>query len=235
MTAPLVDQWLRLDLDGKTYLVYGYLDRTAGWSAKGVEVQGKPTAQDCHNAQNTPTVTFRMPMGNFAPLPAGEPEAYGLARPSWMRFFEAPAEAVWRTDPRLAKARHPEFPDDVQAMFFLQFPALEQMWVRIEAAVGNAYEGRLLNQPHAGGLQKDARVRIACPPGSTLPIWASPTVEANQQRYRGACAQCGFDWVVVPVDQLIQQQFPDAPPGAQLMSFTTRCALCQGTQVLSAV
>ena len=57
----------------------------------------------------------------------------------------------------------------------------------------------------------------------------------NLSKYRGACEQCGFDLVVAPIDELIRKTFPDAPPGAQLMSFTTRCALCQGTQVLRAV
>lgn len=233
MSKPIVGQWLRLDLGGKTYLVYGYLDRTAGWSAKGVEVQGQPTPQNCHDAQNAPPVTFRMPMGTFSPLPTGEPEAYGLGTPSWMRFFDT--ASPWHSDPRLAKARHPEFPDDVQTMFFLSFPALEQMWVRIEQQMERTWIGSLLNQPHAGGVERGSRVEIAVVPGSPLPVWISPTIQDNLSKYRGACAQCGFNLVVAPIDELIRKSFPDAPPGAQLMSFTTRCALCQGTQVLSAV
>lgn len=231
--------WIWLTLGTDRFLAFAYIDPTAGPSAKGVQVDGDPTSEQVEQLTTFPGSTFRMPMGDVAPLSAEDVAHLGLpTQPEWMQHYRAPATA-WSADPRLAGAFHPSHPNDLQAMFFMpRTGTVESMWVSLksEDRAVDGYLGELLNDAHGDpSLRSGTRVTIRPTPGVQQPIWVSDTMRSNYSKYRGACTECGFDLVLTPVEAIIAQTFPDVPPDARLEQFTTRCAMCQGTQMLKQV
>lgn len=77
---------------GGPFLVYYYVDRMAGPSAKGAHVSDPPTAKELDAVINTPGHTFRDPVGMGArALSVAELTAIKLpARPAWLDTFEPP-------------------------------------------------------------------------------------------------------------------------------------------------
>ena len=62
-------------------------------------------------------------------------------------------------------------------------------------------------------------------------IAVDSTARENFLRWEAKCVNCGFDLVLVPVEQLIEGQFESQGEGAEMLAFTTRCAMCQQTMV----
>lgn len=230
--------WLTLG-EGEHFLAFAYIDPTAGPSAKGVQISGMPTAEQIEKITTFPGSTFRMPMGQSTALSPHEIEQLGLPQsPEWMQHYKQP-ETPWSNDPRLAGAFHASYPNDLQAMFFMPCSGtVESMWVTLksEDPAVDGYVGQLLNDAHGDpDLRSGTMVTIRPTAGVQQPVWVSAVSRSNYSKYRGACTECGFDLVLTPVESIIAQTFPDVPPDARLEQFTTRCAMCQGTQMLTQV
>lgn len=85
-------RWMWITGAGGPFLVYYYVDRTAGPSAKGAHVSDPPTAKELDAVLDAPAHTFRDPVGMGArALSATDLAAIKLpARPSWLDIFEPP-------------------------------------------------------------------------------------------------------------------------------------------------
>lgn len=231
--------WIWLTLGDERFLAFAYIDAMAGPSAKGVQVDGAVTPEQIEQLARFPGSTFRMPMGQVLPLTEEEVAQLGLpGEPEWMQHYRQP-ETPWAKDPRLTQAFHASYPNDLQAMFFMPMTGtVESMWVSLQsedAAVGG-YSGRLLNDAQSDtSLRSGTTVTVRPTQGVHQPVWVSDVVRSNYSKYRGACTECGFDLLLTPVETIIEQTFPDVPDGARLEQFTTRCAMCQGTQSLKQV
>jgi hypothetical protein len=235
------DCWLRLpDPHGgdKVFLGYGYIDQTAGLSAKGVMLDWPATAATAAEAVDRPSYTIRLPGFEPTVLTDDEVSALGLpSRPDWADFFgPPPSERPWRSDPEMIAHAHADLADDFQATFyFWPEQRAEQMWVSLRTAdpAIRGYAGQLLNDPHTPGvLERGATVSIRAAPGTSAPIWVSPIMRANLARWKVRCNDCGFDMLMAPADYIASQQFPEAPDGCVPVAFTTRCNLCDGTAMV---
>lgn len=153
-------------------------------------------------------------------------------------------DRAWRSDPALRGRFHPQCPDDLEGLLFFPLARqVERVWIRLEsvdAAIGG-YAGQLLNTPHAPPAQHGSvalaagkPVGLRVTPGSKDPIVIPPDVRANLLAFRGACEACGWDLLLEAAESVWRRQFPDAPAGASPVAFTTRCAMCGGTQALEA-
>lgn len=231
--------WGLIRVQEQLAIVFPYVDPQAGPSAKGTLLTStEATLEDARAAATRPNVTVRLGEGlQVRPLPALEVERLALPdEPEWLRFFQAPPSGAWTKDPYFKGRFHPQFPNDVQGVFF--FPAsrkAEQMWVRLEreTPVAGTYEGALLNTAHLEPtLKEGTRVRLRGAEGASGPVWVSDVTAQNLATWDARCEACGFDLVLEPVEVLIARSFPDSPAGTVFEALTTRCAMCRQTQVL---
>lgn len=231
--------WGLIRVQEQLAIVFSYVDPQAGPSAKGTLLTStEATVEDARAAATRPNVTVRLGEGlQVRPLPELEVARLALPEePEWLRFFQAPPSGAWVKDPFFKGRFHPQFPNDVQGVFF--FPAsrkAEQMWVRLEreTPVAGTYEGVLLNTAHLEPtLKEGTRVRLRGAEGASGPVWVSDVTAQNLTAWDARCEACGFDLVLEPVETLIKRSFPDAPEGAEFEALTTRCAMCRQTQLL---
>ena len=224
--------WVQVRLSLTEILLgFTYEDASAGPSVKGVIVQPESVAEDARRAVEKPDHTVRLAVpGAFpvTPLPPGTITRLGLPiRPPWLEeYYGLPPDRPWRDDPALAGRFHAQDPDDLEVTFF--FPgAAERMWVRTAARAPSigGYEGQLLNTPFAAGtgLAVGAQVAYRVPTGAIGPVWVSPTVRSNLERWSAKCGSCGFDLLLEPATDIIARQF-SAP--FETVAFTTRCPIC---------
>lgn len=216
-------------------LVFSYTDPQAGPSAKGAMLAAEtPTPEEAALAMSRPNITVRVGPGlAVVPLSAHEIARLALpAEPEWMSFFRG-APTPWTSDPFFKSRFHPEFPNDLQAHFFIiTAKKVEQMWVRLDGPtpMASTYSGVLLNTAHSDpSLAQGMRVKIRGAPGAKAPLWLSPAMEANLQSWDAKCTACGFDLVLEPVADVVARSFANAPPGTVFEAFTTRCAMCNQT------
>jgi len=226
--------WVQVHVSPTEILLgFTYEDATAGPSAKGVIVQPESIAEDARRAVEAPDKTVRLSNPSVFPITPLPPETIarlGLpVHPPWLeQFYGLPPDRPWRDDPALAGRFHAEDRDDLEVTFFFQ-SAAERMWVRTTARAPQlgGYEGELLNTPFADGtgLAAGARVAYRVARGPIGPVWISPAVGANLERWSAECSGCGFDLLPEPAEDIIARQFQD--PGTFVMgSFTTRCPVC---------
>ena len=209
----------------------------AGPSGKGVAIAGATaTLDEARLAAESPPTTVRLGGVTTAPLPAEWIAYLQLpAEPGWMQFF-APKRSAngkpWHADLALSGKFHPEMPDDIEATFvLLKEKTLEKMWVRIEGVEPDVgYRASLLNTAHASPALA-AGMKVLVRPSKSHPpmLWVPPAAAQNLARWSTVCEACGFDLLFIPVDELAKMQFPDAPPGAVVERFTTRCLMCRAT------
>jgi len=231
--------WAAATIGSKKFLVYRYVDPSAGPSAKGCQVHGEwPNADEIKRAIEMPDVTLRVAGIQVVTLPPEQVRHWQLPeKPPWMRFFE-PVGGPWREDPALRGRFHEELEDDIEVLFvLLAHRTLERMWVRLHGVSDFGYRGRLLNTSHVeGSLESGSEVLVrlhrGAKDGEPALIWVPPVAEENLRSWRSQCRECGFDLVLRSVDELAKQQFPGAPPGAVPEMFTRRCLLCQGTMTV---
>lgn len=150
-------------------------------------------------------------------------------------------EHPWRTDPRLQGRFSPEFPDDLQAIIHDGGPrfsslAPEVAWLRIEATRGLAFEGRLLNVPHAlQSVRQGDSVLFLPAEGAGFPIQTSEKYLNERENWDvEPCNGCGLSELFDAPSDLIRRLFPDAPPSAAVEMFTSFCPLCGGVQGITA-
>jgi len=229
--------WGRIRLQDQFALVFSYVDPQAGPSAKGAPMRGgEPSRDDAEDAVRRPSLTVRLGPG-LRPVPLAADEVQRLAlpvEPEWLSFFK-PKQQGWHVDPFFAGRFHPEYPSDLEVLFFL--PAsqkVEQMWVQLDrVASEGTYEGTLLNTSHfEPTLTQGTRVTVRGAKGAKGPLWVSPSMQANAAGWTSVCQSCGFDALFEPVQALVARTFPDAPPGAEMLNFTTRCPMCNETMLV---
>jgi hypothetical protein len=216
-------------------LAYTYQDAEGGLSARGREVPDDPGPNPDQVARliAEPDVTVRVwPECPVAPLSDTEVGRLGLPdRPPWLRESAGGTirASPWRLDPEMHGRFHPRFPDDVTALFFLRETGqLERMWVRLtgtDEEVGG-YWGELLNTATGGAPAAGERVCVRLTPGLDDPLYVDAVTRANLTEWAGQCAKCGFDLVMLDVRQMQRQQYPDMPPEALRLAFSSRCAAC---------
>ncbi|MFT3714097.1 MAG: hypothetical protein QM817_41070 [Archangium sp.] len=223
----------------KLALVFSYTDPQAGPSAKGVILaNATATNEEAAVAASRPNITVRVGPGlAVEPLSAHEVSRLALpAEPSWMEFFRTAPPTPWLEDPFFKSRFHPEYPNDLQAHFFITASKqVEQMWVRLGAPTGmpNTYAGVLLNTAHSDpSLKQGLLVKIRGAPGAKAPLWLSPVMEENLRTWDAKCQACGFDLMLEPAADVIKRSFPNAPAGSVMHGFTMRCAMCNQTMMV---
>ena len=147
----------------------------------------------------------------------------------------------WRSDPNLKGRFHPEFPDDLQALFYdyesiPRRPDREMMWVQLTRQVtAGVYEGTLLNQPNElTGVRQNDQVMIRVAPGMSYPVYLPTRAARDRDGWGALCQKCGFDMLPCPPAGLIDTQFPNRPEDGQgeMQMFTTRCWACGQTMMV---
>jgi hypothetical protein len=110
-------RWMWMTGMGGPFLVFYYVDRMAGPSAKGAHVSDPPTAKELEAVINTPAHTFRDPVSMGArTLSAAELAAIKLPdRPSWLDIFEPPGTPP-PPMPKTAGTGRPPAPKDSVVM-----------------------------------------------------------------------------------------------------------------------
>ncbi len=224
--------WMAAFVGSQRFLLFAYNDPSAGPSGKGVEIAGElPTPQEVQGAVQAPTTTVRLSGVPTSPLPAEWVAHLGLpAEPGWMQFLSQPPAGPWRTNPVLRGRFHPEHPDDIEANFLqLRQRTIERMWGQLHAPIEDlGFVGKLLNSSQlvpdlASGVDVLVRPSTSHPPLVFVPVVAAE----NLRDWSSTCGVCGFELVLIPMQELIRMQFPNAPPNSLPERFTTRCAMCE--------
>jgi hypothetical protein len=225
--------WVWIDMGkGETILAFTYVDTSAGPSAKGIVTAKSLTAAQAKKAASSPDHTVRLaPSFPTTALTPEELKRLKLpAKPEWLRFFATPEviAAPWKKDPKLKL--HADYPNDVEARFY--FPAerkVESMWVSlsgVDQEIGG-YTGKLLNTPNSKAeVRAGSIVSIRSSPGVPEPVWVSPVMRENLKKWTMKCTACAFDMYFTPLEDVAKAQFPNAPPGAEMLGFTTACPVC---------
>ena len=146
----------------------------------------------------------------------------------------------WRTDEALAGKFHPDYPDDIQVIVHDGGPRLtekqpELMWVRVTGKHGNAYRGKLLNQPHQlASLKQDDSVLFLVANAKNEPFMVTDKyLQERAEWHIGPCNKCGMPELFDAPSDLQAAVFPDVPPDSTIETFTSFCPLCGGVQVVS--
>lgn len=238
MAEPIpVHRWVYVEVGEERMLAFTYRDSAAGLSAKGGVVGAQPTPEEAA-AASRPARTVRLPGFPVTPLGDAEVARLGLPeQPDWLHFFlPDPNPFPWRSDPLVSVLLHPEYPDDLEALFiFPEARVQERPWVRLtgsDPSLDGGYQGQLLNTPHTpSDLRAGSSVTVRYTPGFDGMVWISDTVRGNLAAWNGACQTCGCDVVAEPIDALVERQF-GSNPDADVVQFTTRCVNCGGTMHL---
>lgn len=148
-------------------------------------------------------------------------------------------ENGWRDDPRLQGRFHPECPDDLQVIVHDGGPRMterrpELVWVRVTGSDGDAFTGRVLNQPEQlAGVAAGSTIRFLVPRGGEHPIQVGDRYLRERSGWNvHPCHQCGLTELFDAPSDLIRRTFPHLPAEATLDEFTAFCGVCGGIQVV---
>ncbi len=147
----------------------------------------------------------------------------------------------WRADARLRGRFHPEYPDDLQVLVHDGGPRItdrapEVVWVRVSGSEGDAFLGRVLNQPVGlTGVREGDVIRFVACAGAPHPVMVTGKYLRERPDWEIIpCNRCGFDELFDAPSDLMRIVFPDAPQDAVMEMFTSFCPLCGGAQVIQA-
>lgn len=143
----------------------------------------------------------------------------------------------WRSDPRLKDRFHPQHPDDCQVIVHGGGPRVssvppELVWVTVTGRAGDAFRGRLLNQPHRlPHLCIDNEILFLTANGAPHPILVTPRYLSEREDWQiHPCNRCGFSELFDAPSELMRATFPKLSQDGEMAMFTTFCALCGGVQ-----
>lgn len=149
-------------------------------------------------------------------------------------------ERVWRNDPALAGKFHPGYPDDLQVIVHEGGPRLtttrpELIWVRVTGKKGEAYQGRLLNQPHQlPSLKQDDAILFLAPNAQNEPYLVTEKyLHERKDWHILPCNKCGMPDLFDAPSALQAKVFPNVPADAEIEAFTSFCPVCGGVQIVS--
>ena len=146
----------------------------------------------------------------------------------------------WRTDAAISEKFHPDFPDELQVIVHEGGPRLterqpELVWVRITEKYGNAYRGKLLNQPQQlPSLKQGDLILFLAPNSENQPFMVTDKyLQERSEWHIGPCDKCGMPDLFDAPSDLQATVFPDVPADAKMEAFTSFCPLCGGVQMVS--
>ena len=142
----------------------------------------------------------------------------------------------WHRDPRLTGRFHPDYPNDVEALFLDRtLGAIEKLWVSLidlDLTTGH-YVGVLLGEPtKTKRVCQGTRVMLRMTAGAREPIFIGDIEGDNLRNFRAACSGCGSDVLFDPAVQAATKQFGGLPTATTMDAFTTHCALCDGEMLV---
>jgi hypothetical protein len=236
-----VGAWVRLFVPQQPEIIgFTYLDREAGFSAKGGPA-GDPQLAE------RPAITVRLPGFSWQPLAEEEVAHLGLpVPPSWVEEFYGPQPPPgtlwgwWRQHPKLRGRFHPQAPDDLQVLIHDGGPRLterrpELVWVRVTGGEGDVFTGVVLNQPHQlVTVSRGSAICFLVPEGGEHPLLVTEKYLRERPDWEVAipCSCCGLTELLDAPSDLIRVVFPDLPKDATMSAFTAFCGVCGGTLVL---
>jgi hypothetical protein len=146
----------------------------------------------------------------------------------------------WRSHPLLKTRFHPDFPDDLQVIVHDGGPRLtnrrpEAVWVRLHAIeAADLFVGTVINQPsQLTSVKLGQHVRCLVVASAKYPILVTGKYLAERGDWDVVpCNKCGFGELFDAPSDLMRVIFPNNPPGAVTVSFTSFCPLCGGVQVV---
>ncbi len=244
-------RWVWIDrLPDEPLVAFVYLDPHAGPSAKG----GLGTDT---NVATMPTRTIRLAGLTVRELTDDEVRVRKLpAHPEWLRHYgtQPAADAPWRHDPLLTGKFHPKHPDDIQALVHDGDPRRmrrgpELCWVRIQRVdraptrrlaetdvepSRHVYIAELLNQPHTlQSVKRGERIKLISVHGLPHPLHVTDDYLRERESWTiTPCSKCGMTECFDPPSVMVKVRFPEAPPDAEMMAFTSFCSHCGGVQQL---
>ena len=217
-----IGAWIRLDAAGRAIVGFTYVDRNAGFSARGWAVRGG-------KLDLTARLIVRLPFAG-APWRIMAPEevrSLGMETPpDWLASYdEQPAQGTiwgwWREHPKLRGRFHAGFPDTLQVIVHDGGPRLsdrrpEQMWVRVTGGEADVFTGRLANKPvQLLSMVEGSELRFVVPEGGPHPVRVTDEYLRERPGWEiGPCNRCGLTELYDPPSRLIAATFPDLPDGA---------------------
>jgi hypothetical protein len=148
----------------------------------------------------------------------------------------------WHTHPALAGRFHPDHPDDVQVIVHDGGPRLtdrrpEAVWVRVLAQDADVFTGEVLNRPQQlRTVNQGDHVRFIVPASGQHPLMVRPNYLRERANWKiHPCNQCGLSELLDAPTDLIPRIFPNMPPDAAPVMFTSFCGLCGGVQGVEAI
>lgn len=96
------------------------------------------------------------------------------------------------------------------------------------------YMARLLNAPKSlESVHQGDTLRFIAGGGLKHPLQVTSQYLAERHNWGIApCSKCGMGECFDPPSVMAKVRFPDAPPDQEVAAFTSRCALCRGSQLL---
>jgi hypothetical protein len=239
--------WVRVEIpDQGVYIVYTYLDHTAGFSAQGsLLVNGQ--------LDGSRTI-IRLPLDEnvtWQELTPAEIQQYHLEpNPGWIaeHYGEQPPPGTdwgkWQLHPKLQGKFHPDYPDDTQVLVHdggIRFTDLkpELVWVRTVGMAGDVFTGQVLNQPNRlRNVRQGQTITFIVPDVGPHPILVSDQYLAERAEWKiSPCQSCGFPELFDIPSELYKKVFPQFQREMQgsteeLMAFTAFCSLCGGVHIV---
>ena len=148
----------------------------------------------------------------------------------------------WRQHPKLQGRFHPEFPDDLQVIAHDGHPRIsghgaELVWVRVSAAEGDVFRGKILNTPvRLTSVAEGTEILFIIPDAGEHPLHVSAQYLAQRGSWRllMPCQKCGLTELLSPARDLFRSTFPSLgdDPLEKGFTLTTKCGWCGGGQVV---
>ena len=146
----------------------------------------------------------------------------------------------WRSHPLLKHRFQPKFPDDLQVVVHDGGPRLtthrpEAVWVRLHTTeAADLFVGTVLNQPsQLTSVKLGQDVRCLVTASAKFPVLVTAKYLAERADWNVIpCTKCGFGELFDAPSDLMRVIFPNNPPGAVTVMFTSFCPLCGGVQVI---
>ncbi len=143
----------------------------------------------------------------------------------------------WREHPKLRGRFLPEHPDDLQVLVHDGGPraspnAAEAVWVTVTGMEGDAFRGRVLNQPHnLRNVRQGSEIQFLVADGAEFPVMVTEKYLREREAWViHPCNKCGFSELFDAPSDLIRMVFPNTSSDAQISMFTSLCPLCGGVQ-----
>jgi hypothetical protein len=98
----------------------------------------------------------------------------------------------------------------------------------------HVYIAELLNQPHTlQSVKRGERIKLISVHGLPHPLHVTDDYLREREDWTiTPCSKCGMSECFDPPSVMVKVRFPDAPPDAQMMAFTSFCSHCGGVQEL---